>query len=220
MSEKVAAHCMDCGADRRVSITDLKAGIAPCLACAELADPDAPHAVYLMHFPELNACKIGITNSEARHSRVASHVAHGGVLREQHEVPNREAARTVEDFVLRAVRVFPANCKEHDFPQGGDTETWSDSVPGIDLGDIVAGLVSQEAPGFDRLSKLKAYFEDKPPTIEELKNFILVEIIEVAGGEVRRVGFSEPQEQVLRKIRARRAEAATAEAVSRLEYEV
>jgi len=70
------------------------------LACAEAADPDAPHTVYLMHFPGLRACKVGITSSESRHDRIASHVAHGGVLLGQHDVPNREAALTVEDFAL------------------------------------------------------------------------------------------------------------------------
>lgn len=207
IGEKVAAHCMnpDCGAERRISVADLMNGVAPCLACAEAADPDAPHTVYLMHFPRLRACKVGITSSESRHDRIASHVAHGGVLLGQHDVPNREAALTVEDFALSAVRDFPSGCTARDFPQGGYTETWSDSAPDIDLGEIVARLASEEAPGFDRLSKLTAYFDSEPATIEELVEFRRIERIEVDGGVVHRVGFSEPLEQVLRKIRARRA---------------
>jgi hypothetical protein len=206
ISEKIAAHCMEpnCGAERRISITDLMSGVTPCLTCAEAVDPDAPHAVYLMHFPRLSACKIGITSSEARHNRVTSHIAQGGVLLEQHEVPNKEAARTVEDFVLSAVRDFPSGRTARDFPQGGYTETWSDNAPDIELGNVIARLASEEAPGFDRLSKLKAYFASEPPTIEELVRFRHIETIEVDGCEVHQLGFSEPLEQVLRKIRARR----------------
>ena len=145
IGEKVAAHCMEpnCGAERKISITDLMDGIAPCLVCAEGADPDAPYTVYLMHFPRLRACKIGITSSEARHDRVACHVTHGGVLLGQYEVPNREAARTVEDFVLSVMRDSPSGCIAWDFPQGGHTETWSDDAPNIDLDDIVTRLASE-----------------------------------------------------------------------------
>lgn len=207
IGEKVAAHCMEpqCGAERKISIADLMNGVAPCLACAEAADPDAPHTVYLMHFPQLCACKIGITGSEVRHDRVASHAAHGGVLLAQHEVPNREAARTVEDFVLSAMRDFPSGCKVRDFPQGGHTETWSDAAPTVNLDDVVARLASEGTPGFDRLSKLRAYFDSEPATIEELVEFRHVESIDVDGTVVHRLGLSEPLEQVLRKIRARRA---------------
>jgi hypothetical protein len=206
IGEKVAAHCMEphCGADRKISIADLMNGFAPCLACAEEVDPDAPHTVYLMHFPSLRACKIGITNSEARNDRVNSHVTQGGVLLGQYEVPNREAARTVEDFVLSVMRDYPSGCTARDFPQGGYTETWSDDAPDMDLDDVVARLASEEAPGFDRLSKLRAYFDSEPATIEELVEFRQVESIDVSGAVVHRLGFSEPLEQVLRKIRARR----------------
>jgi hypothetical protein len=194
-----------CGADRKISIADLMNGVAPCLACAEAADSDAPHTVYLMHFPGLRACKIGITSGEARHDRVTSHVTHGGVLLGQYEVPNREAARTVEDFVLSVMRDSPSDCTARDFPQGGYTETWSDDAPDIDLHDVVARLASEEAPGFDRPSKLRAYFNCEPATIEELVEFRQVESIDVNGAVVHQLGLSEPLEQVLRKIRARRA---------------
>jgi hypothetical protein len=207
IGEKVDAHCMepDCGADRRISIADLMNGVAPCLDCAEAADPDAPHIVYLMHFPSLRACKIGITSSEVRHDRIASHVTHGGVLLGQYEVPNREAARTVEDFVLSAMRDCPSGCAARDFPQGGYTETWSDVAPDIDLDDVITRLASEEAPGFDRLSKLRTYFNSEPATIEELVEFRQIRSIDVNGTVVHQVGFSEPLDQVLRKIRARRA---------------
>jgi hypothetical protein len=207
VSEKVAAYCMkpNCGGDRKISITDLMNGIAPCLTCKEPVDPNAPHAVYLMHFPRLSVCKIGITSTEARRDRVTSHVAHGGVVLEQHEVPNKEAALTVEDFVRSAMRGFPSGCTARDFPQGGYTETWSDNAPNVDLGNVIARLASEEAPGFDRLSKLRAYFASEPPTIEELIEFRHIETIEVDRTEVHLLGFREPLEQVLRKIRARRA---------------
>ncbi|KAB7842620.1 hypothetical protein [Streptomyces mobaraensis] len=184
---------------------ELKTGVAPCLRCAESTDPDAVHVVYLMHFPRLAAYKIGITSTELRHDRIASHVAQGGTLLERYEVPNREAARTVEEFVLRTVKDYPSNCTEREFPQDGYTETWSDGGPGIDLGKVIARLAQEEAPGFDRLRKLKAYFDEEPVAIEELVAFRRIEAIEVDGVEVLHVGVSEPLEQVLRKIRAGRA---------------
>jgi hypothetical protein len=194
-----------CGKECKISITDLMNGVAPCLSCAKAADPNAPYIVYLMHFPRIRAYKIGITSSESRHDRVASHVTHGGVLLGQYEVPNREAARTVEDFVLSLMRDFPSRCTALDFPQGGHTETWSDDGPGMDLGGIVASLASDQAPGFDRLSKLKAYFNSEPATIDELVQFRQIESIDVDGTVVHRLSLSEPVEQVLRKIRAQRA---------------
>lgn len=205
LSQRVAARCVDCGAERSISIVELKTGVAPCLRCAESTDPDAVHVVYLMHFPRLAAYKIGITSTELRHDRIASHVAQGGTLLERYEVPNREAARTVEEFVLRTVKDYPSNCTEREFPQDGYTETWSDGGPGIDLGKVIARLAQEEAPGFDRLRKLKAYFDEEPVAIEELVAFRRIEAIEVDGVEVLHVGVSEPLEQVLRKIRAGRA---------------
>ncbi|MEU2086355.1 hypothetical protein ABZ569_31335 [Streptomyces albus] len=203
-SQRVAARCLNCGAERSVSITELKNCVAPCLSCAETTDPEAVHVVYVMHFPMLRARKIGITSTEVRHDRIASHEAQGGILLAQQEVPNREAARTVEDFVLHAVRAFPSGCVSRDFPQGGYTETWSDDGPTVDLACIIERLAGEEAPGFDRLRKLRAYFESEPATIDELVEFRHIAIIEVDGTDVHQVGFSEPLEQVLRKIRARR----------------
>jgi len=100
---------------------------------------------------------------------------------------------------------FPSGCIAQDFPQGGFTETWSDDGPDIDLGNVIGRLAQEEAPGFDRLRKLRAYFESGPATIEELVEFRHIETIKVDGAEVNQLGFSEPLEQVLRKIRARRA---------------
>jgi hypothetical protein len=204
IGEKVAARCMYCGAERPVSLADLKRGIAPCLDCAGSPDPDAPHVVYQMHFPRLRVRKVGIANKESRHDRVASHVAHGGVLLEIHDVPNREAALAVEHFVLNSVEGFASDCTVRDFPQGGYTETWSDDAPEVKLGEIIGKLASEEAPGFDRLGKLKAYFDGDPAAIDELAPFVQVQPVDVDGGTVYVVDFSEPQEQVLRKIRAHR----------------
>lgn len=205
LGERVEAHCTDCGAARRVSVSELAGGVAPCLACdAATADPDAPYLVYVVHFPGLRAYKVGITGTEVRHDRLAAHAAQGGVPVEQRVVPNREAARTVEEFVLRVVRDHPSGCTAADFPQGGFTETWAEGGPEVDLGGIVDRLAREEASGFDRLGKLRAFFEGEPLTVEELVEFRRIETIEADGAEVRVVGLSEPLEQVLRKVRARR----------------
>ncbi|MFI0764570.1 hypothetical protein ACH4TQ_06535 [Streptomyces sp. NPDC021218] len=185
-------------------MTELSRGVAPCLNCAEQADPDAIHIVYEIHFSGLRLYKVGITNTEVRNDRIASHVAQGGVLIEACEVPNREAARTVEEAILCSARDFPSDCTSRDFPQGGYTETWSDQGPAIGIGEIVEQCTQEEAPGFDRLRRLREYFDKEPATIEELLEFRHVESKEVDGFRVHHVGFSEPVEQVLRKIRARR----------------
>jgi hypothetical protein len=174
------------------------------LSCAEQADPDAIHIVYKMHFPGLRAYKVGITNTEVRNDRIASHTARGGVLIESCEVPNLEAARTVENIALGAVRDFPSSCTSRDFPQGGYTETWSDQGPDVNVGEIIAQCSSVEAPGFDRLKKLQEYFDKDPATIEELIQFRHVEDEDFDGLRIHHIGLSEPLEQVLRKIRAQR----------------
>lgn len=137
LGERVAARRMECGAERGISISELKSGVAPCFNCAEATDPDAVHIVYMVCFPQLSARKVGITSTEVRHDRIASHLARGGIPLDQHEVPNREAARTLEDLVLCAVREFPSGCTARDFPQGGFTETWSDDGPDTDLGNVI-----------------------------------------------------------------------------------
>lgn len=202
--DKIDAHCVDCGAERRVSITELARGVAPCLHCAGPLDPDAPHYVYLMDFPTLRAYKIGITNSAARHDRIASHEANGGVIMQVRVTPNRQAAKTVEDHVLRLVVNFPSGCTSRDFPQGGYTETWGHDAESIDLDSMIAYLHEYGAPGFNRLNKLEEYFAQAPATISELDEFVRLEVEEFDGVQVQCVSMSKPLEQMLGQIRARR----------------
>jgi hypothetical protein len=206
LADRVEAHCADpeCGAWRKISVSALEDGETPCLDCAEGLDPDAPHVVYLIHFPALCAYKIGITNPECRNDRIAAHLALDGTLVECHEVPNRQAARAVELHVLDRMRAYPSYLSASDLPQGGYTETWSDDAPVIDLGDIIKQMARVEAPGFDRLSKLRDYFADDPLQIDELVRFRRIEVLDVDGVQVHRVGLSETEEHVLRKIKARR----------------
>ena len=194
--ERVKAHCLECGAERFISATELERGVAHCLSCMTPLDPDAPHYVYLAHFPLLRAFKIGITNSEARLDRVATHEAHGGVAVEIHEVPNKQAARTVEEHVLGLVRGFPSGCTSRDFPQGGYTETWADDAVAVNLHGIVADLRKRQAPGFDRIAHLKSYFRENPATIDEVRGFVRIEVQEFDGVEVQCMGLSKPLEQV------------------------
>ncbi|MBP2474738.1 hypothetical protein JOF53_003610 [Crossiella equi] len=206
LTERISAFCSapDCGAPRQISVTELLSGATPCLSCAKPVDPDAPHVVYMMHFPALRAYKIGITNTNARQCRITAHRANGGTVVAQCKVPNKEAALTVERQVLHAVRDHPSGCTERDFPQGGHTETWSENGPAIDLGALVKSCHIEEAPGFGRLRALEEYFAHEPATLSELAEFCAVDVVEVDGTLVHTVGLSEPREQVLRKIRARR----------------
>ena len=164
LSDPVSAHCAepDCGASRKVSICALAAGAPPCLRCAEGLDPDLPHWVYLIHFLPLGLIKVGITHSEPRvYDRVAAHISRGGVLIDRCLVPNREAARTVEDRVLESMRQHLRSGDPRDFPQGGWTETWVDSAPSLDFGAMIDEIAIQKAPGFDRGSRV----EDSPSSL-------------------------------------------------------
>lgn len=159
LSDPVSAHCAepDCGASRKVSICALAAGAPPCLRCAEGTDPDLPYWVYLIHFPTLRLIKVGITHSElSAYDRVTAHISRGGILIDRRLVPNREAARTVEDYVLNSMRQHLRAGDPRDFPQGGWTETWVDSAPTLDLGAVIDEIVAQKAPGFDRGSRAEA----------------------------------------------------------------
>ena len=195
---------MHCGAERRISITELANGCTPCLICAGPLNPDALHYVYLMHFPTLRAYKIGITNSEARLDRIAVHEANGGIAIQVRETPNRQAATTVEDYVLGLVASFPSGCTSRDFPQGGYTETWGEDAGPINLDDIIDRLHRQRAPGFDRLDKLEQYFAQDPVTLSELREFVRVEVEDFDGVKVHCLSTTKPLEQVLGKIRAQR----------------
>ncbi|MGI5416048.1 hypothetical protein [Actinomadura luteofluorescens] len=158
------------------------------------------HLVYIMHFSRIGMYKIGITSTEVRHDRIAAHERHGGKLVQVVEVPNREAAETVETFVLREVVLdFQANASKSDFPQGGNTETWWDDAPPVALEQIVQQLKSANSPGFDRLAKLQALFAKQPLTIAEIVRFRKIDKVVVDGQTIHVVGLSEPLEQVLRK---------------------
>jgi hypothetical protein len=202
--DKVSAHCLYCGAERLISATDLLRGVTPCLSCAAPVDPDAPYYVYQLHFPALAAFKIGITNSETRHSRTSVHEARGAIIVEVHKTPNWRAAKTVEDYVLGLVRGYPSGCTARDFPQGGYTETWSEDAGAIDIGDVIAHLREFRAPGFDRIHDLESYFAQAPATVDELRDFTRLDVQEFDGVEVHRLSLSKSREQVLGQIRARR----------------
>lgn len=199
-TDRVDAHCKDCGAPRRISFSELIHGATPCLACDSGFDPDAVHLVYIMHFPKLRVFKIGITSTEVRYDRIATHKRYGGERHQVAEVPNREAARTVESHVLEEiVSDFRVESSKHDFPQGGSTETWYDDAPPIILEQIIDNLRFCGSPGFDRLEKLQEIFGRNPMTIEEIVRFRKIEQVDVNGTNVHIIGLSEPLEQVLRK---------------------
>ncbi|QVJ02276.1 hypothetical protein KGD82_06250 [Nocardiopsis eucommiae] len=65
--------------------------------------------------------------------------------------------------------------------------------------------MKDEAPGFDRLRELRNYFSKAPVSIEEISDFVRVQTEDVNGDDVHIVSLSESEEQILHKIRARRA---------------
>jgi len=127
-------RCMTCGVERLVSYDDLKRRSAPlCWTCTHGIRPDEPHRVYLFHFPSLEVMKVGLTHD--RHDRrLFQHMAEGGQLVDSVVVPDRESARRLEQLLkARYQSWLTADVGPTDFPQGGWTETWSDSAPLPDL---------------------------------------------------------------------------------------
>ncbi|WP_433177245.1 hypothetical protein [Actinoallomurus sp. CA-150999] len=206
LSDPVAAHCMTCGSDRRVSFLGLLRGEPACLSCTSGIDPNAPHRVYLMHFPRFGVFKIGITNLEDRnYDRIHDHESHGGTVVEIVDVPNREAAFTVERAILATVTHYHSDVSRRQFPQGGWTETWRDHAPAVDLKATARELATQEAPGFDRRKHLDEYFAIHPIKVEELVSFVKATPVEIESGETVFVfGLTESREEMLRKVRKNR----------------
>lgn len=205
LTQPVPAICLNCGAERRISLSALAQNAQPCLTCAKSIDPDSPHLVYLIHFPELELMKVGITNTEdRRYNRIKAHVKQGGTLIKTVIVPNREAAFTVERYVLNRVLEYRQGATARHLPQGGWTETWHDSAPGFDLPAIVRLLERENAPGFDRSNRLEMYFEDEPITSEELASFVKTQDIQVGSDIVTVIGIMADREEILREVRRRR----------------
>lgn len=135
--ETLDARCMRCSEARRISMRQLTSGVLPCLSCdGQLPDPHAPHRVYLFHYPQLNAYKIGITHSR-NDARLGQHVANGGVLISVVPTPDRPTALLIERSVLDRYRGFPARVASADFPFGGWTECWSEQAGYPDLWDAI-----------------------------------------------------------------------------------
>lgn len=167
--------------------------------------------VYLVHFETLGVMKIGITNmEERRYDRIGCHLAHGAVLVDSNVVPNREAALVVEAEILNMMADYRIPGMRRHFPQGGWTETWSDSAPTFELAAAVSELSSKLAPGFDRASRLEKYFQEHPITIEELKEFVALNEVSVGECTVHAIGLACLHENMLRKIRCKRDAAITA----------
>ncbi len=168
--------------------------LAPLLACgAQRGSTRISLTVYLIHFLSLGLIKVGITHSEPRvYDRVAAHISRGGVLIDRCLVPNREAARTVEDCVLESMRQHLRSGDPRDFPQGGWTETWIDSAPSLDLGAMIDEIAIQKAPGFDRGSRV----EDSPssPAVDGSMHgrFVFSEEVLESGEVTHTVTFVHP----------------------------
>lgn len=122
------ARCARCATPRRVSMRRLNRGIVPCYVCDGAADPTSPHRVYLFHFPNWRAFKVGITNG-GKDARLDTHRLAGGQLIEIIEVPHRGAALWVEQEVLSAMRAWPATELPTDRAISGWTEMWHDGAP-------------------------------------------------------------------------------------------
>lgn len=138
------AHCVRCGAIRRVSLKQLNDGVVPCYVCDGAANPSNPHRVYLFHFPVWNAYKVGITNT-GNDARLLTHMSRGGELIEVVEVPHRAAALWLEAQVLSLVSAWPVAGPPAEQRLDGWTEMWQATAPvRVSLAVFVA-----EAQGVD-----------------------------------------------------------------------
>lgn len=123
---------------------------------------------------------------------------------DQQIVPNREAALTTEKHILDLMDDHRHTAPRTSFPQGGWTETWQDSAPEVELKEIIRTLSERREAGFDHIYELQKYFEDAPPTIEEIGQFTTVSDVTVNDSVVHVVGLSTSYEDLLRRVRARR----------------
>lgn len=122
------ARCARCSTPRQVSMRRLNRGIVPCYICDGAADPSTPHRVYLFHFPDWRAYKVGITNS-GNDARLDTHRQAGGRLLEVLDVPHRGAALWVEQEVLKVMSPWPATELPVDRAISGWTEMWHEDAP-------------------------------------------------------------------------------------------
>lgn len=131
------ARCARCDTPRRVSMRRLNRGVVPCYVCDGAADPSSPHRVYLFHFPNWAAYKVGITNG-GNDARLDTHRYAGGQLLETIEVPHCGAALWVEQEILSAMRAWPATGLPTGRVISGWTEMWDDSAPiAVRLADYI-----------------------------------------------------------------------------------
>lgn len=133
--EKLSAACENCGADRFVSMQQLRRGVVSCYICDGAADPSKPHRVYLFLFPGLACYKVGITNA-GNDLRLRVHQSRGGILQEILETSNLASALAIEQAVLAAMADYPSTVTPDDFPRNGWTETWSVDAPKVSLADF------------------------------------------------------------------------------------
>ncbi|MEV4159948.1 hypothetical protein [Nonomuraea dietziae] len=119
-------------------------------------------------------------------------------------VPNRVAARAVEEHVLSQVEAYRLELSAKEFSQGGWTELWSDKAPTIDLCAIVSLLEAQNAPGFSVIQELESYFEQHPLTTEEIARYSTFKEVDVDGTRVIVVGLSVTTYEMRRQIRLMR----------------
>jgi len=98
---------------------------------------DSPANVYLIVNRELNAYKIGVTNTETE--RVTQRTREGWELLKVWPVESGRVAKSIEFVVLDLLRTFgyDAIVDKSDMPQKGHTETFSGELdPGLVI-DIV-----------------------------------------------------------------------------------
>ena len=138
------AECRRCGAPRTVSWQAIGSGAPPCLRCdGARLDPDAPHRVYLVHFPHLGdvgVYKVGITHC-VDDDRLKVHQRAGGRVLETVQVRDRATAlslerRILEHYLPAAAVTFPRDL----LPHGGATECWSAHAGYPDLADAAGAL--------------------------------------------------------------------------------
>lgn len=99
-----------------------------------------PHEVYLLHFPQEDAFKVGITHSTSH--RVDFFTSHGGIVVERVTVENRAMAELIESDVLALVETWhqvgdPAR------PGGGYTEMWNHTGPTVALREVTVQVRRQ-----------------------------------------------------------------------------
>ncbi|WP_026212464.1 hypothetical protein [Longispora albida] len=102
-----------------------------CPRCYKRRDPDAPHRVYLAHYPSFRVYKIGVT-TQSSDRRLQTHRSAGASIVDALPAASFTAALSVEKMILEKMKPWRRSVP---YISGG-SECWSDSARYVGLRNL------------------------------------------------------------------------------------